>query len=88
MKHLKYLCALILATIFIGCENNNDEEANITVTPPAIYSLERDGQTTVIYSGQSTRLEMAGELSVWLNTEFEGGRHQDRIDKIDYIKKG
>jgi len=71
MKHLKYLCALILATIFIGCENNNDEEANITVTPPAIYSFERDGQTTVSYSGQSTRLEMAGELSVWLNTEFK-----------------
>ena len=24
-------------------------------------------------------------VEVWLNTEFEGGRHQARIDKIEQI---
>jgi hypothetical protein len=38
------------------------------VTPPATYAFDRDGTTTVSYGGQSSRLEMAGELSVWLNT--------------------
>ena len=26
-------------------------------------------------------------LDIWLKTEYEGGRHQKRLDKIDYFAK-
>ena len=70
MKNRNNLCLLVLSIIFIACDDAN-EPASITVTPPLTYAFERDGQSTVSYSGQSTRLEMAGELSVWLNTAFK-----------------
>ena len=70
MKNRNNLCLLVLSIIFIACDDTN-EPASITVTPPLTYAFERDGQSTVSYSGQSTRLEMAGELSVWLNTAFK-----------------
>ena len=67
MKKLNKLLTIILGFFIMSCDNDNDP-VTITVTPPATYSFDRDGQTTVSYSGQSSRLEMAGELSVWLNT--------------------
>jgi len=67
MKNLKKIWVLFLGIIFIACDDSTDP-VSITVTPPATYAFDRDGTTTVSYSGQSSRLEMAGELSVWLNT--------------------
>ena len=31
--------------------------------------------------------EMKKIVDIWLNTKFEGGRHQDRIDKIENINE-
>ena len=56
-----------MGIIFIACDDSTGP-VSITVTPPATYAFDRDGTTTVSYGGQSSRLEMAGELSVWLNT--------------------
>ena len=67
MKNLNKILVLFLGVIFIACDETTDP-VSITVTPPATYAFERDGTTTVSYGGQSSRLEMAGELSVWLNT--------------------
>ncbi|MBV19978.1 MAG: DUF4856 domain-containing protein [Cytophagia bacterium] len=67
MKNLNKLWVLFLGVIFIACDEEQTDPV-ITVTPPATYAFERNGATTVSYGGQSSRLEMAGELSVWLNT--------------------
>ena len=67
MKNLNKILVLFLGVIFIAC-NETTDPVSITVTPPATYAFDRDGTTTVSYGGQSSRLEMAGELSVWLNT--------------------
>ena len=67
MKNLNKLWVLFLGVIFIACDEEHTDPV-ITVTPPATYAFERNGATTVSYGGQSSRLEMAGELSVWLNT--------------------
>ena len=48
----------ILTVIFASCERNG----NNNVIAPASYSFERDGVSTVSYSGQSDRLAMGGEL--------------------------
>ena len=68
MRNLNSLCFLVLSFIIIGCDNETEEPAAITVTPPATYSFERNGASTVSYSGQSARLEMAAELGTGLNT--------------------
>ncbi len=49
----------ILTVIFASCERNG----NNNVIAPASYSFERDGVSTVSYSGQSDRLAMGGELA-------------------------
>lgn len=48
----------ILTVIFASCERNG----NNNVIAPASYSFERDGVSTVSYSGQTDRLAMGGEL--------------------------
>ena len=68
MRNLNGLYFLVLSFIIIGCDNETEEPATITVTPPATYSFERNGASTVSYSGQSARLEMAAELGTGLNT--------------------
>ena len=57
MKRL--LSLTILTFIFASCERNG----NNNVIAPASYSFERDGVSTVSYSGQSDRLAMGGELA-------------------------
>ena len=57
MKRLIYLTTLTF--IFASCERNR----NNNVIAPASYSFERDGVSTVSYSGQSDRLAMGGELA-------------------------
>ena len=40
----------------------------------------------ICMGGRMIGVEMAKEiLNVWLNTEFEGGRHQKRIDMLDAV---
>jgi ribose 5-phosphate isomerase B len=42
----------------------------------------------LVLAGRRTELEKAKEIiETWLNTEFEGGRHQRRLDKILDIEK-
>jgi len=42
----------------------------------------------LVLAGRRTELEKAKEIiEAWLNTEFEGGRHQRRLNKISDIEK-
>lgn len=56
---VKTLCILSLFTI-VSC---NDDDATPNFDIPATYSFERDGQSTVSFDGQTTRIRMAEELS-------------------------
>ncbi len=62
--------ALSAATLFTlsSCEeeNNNTNFSENGVTAPATYTFERNGQSTVSYEGQTTRLAMGGELNAAL----------------------
>lgn len=56
---MKRLISLtILTIIFASCERNGNND----VVAPASYSFERDGVSTVSYSGQTDRLAMGAEL--------------------------
>ena len=55
------LITLISVAVFTGC-NNDDDEPTIQIEEPTTYSFIRDGQSTVSFSGQTTRIQMAQEL--------------------------
>ena len=46
-----------------------------------------DSNVLVLVGWRLGRPEADEILNVWMNTEFEGGRHQRRLDKIEDIEK-
>ena len=58
---IRYCLPLLLLLPLAACITD-DEPDTPQLTVPATYSFERDGQSTVSYSGQTTRLRMATEL--------------------------
>ncbi len=60
-----YLSVLAIAGLFfVSCsdDNNIPDDPNPEVIAPATYKFERNGSTSVSYSGQTTRIKMAEEL--------------------------
>jgi len=60
----KYLSLLFFSSVlFISCSSDDDTPpVEDSVEVPLTYSFERDGVSTVSFSGQTTRILMAGEL--------------------------
>ena len=58
---IRYCLPLLLLLPLAACVTD-DEPDTPQLTVPATYSFERNGQSTVSYSGQTTRLRMATEL--------------------------
>ena len=81
MKNFKHLLVMLLGIVLVACNDDPDEVVDpiITVTPPATYAFERDGASTVSFSGQSARLEMAAELGTWLNTPIKTAAELDAM---------
>ncbi|WP_298763646.1 DUF4856 domain-containing protein [uncultured Polaribacter sp.] len=59
----KVILSLAIVSTIISC--TKDEEINTVA--PATYSFERNGETTVNFSGQTTRIQMADEFAAALN---------------------
>ncbi|MCM4157666.1 DUF4856 domain-containing protein [Gramella sp. AN32] len=80
MRNLLYVAA-VTATFFTSCSSDDDineiEENEIII--PANYTFERDGQSTVDYNGQTTRLQMAAELNAAF-TDFDNSSEQLLLD--------
>jgi len=65
------LSALTIGMLFTSCSSDDDNNGGTQVTAPATYSFERNGETSVSYGGQTTRIEMGHELiSALKNTSF------------------
>ena len=69
-----YLLLLPLALIsftFTSCDDDDDNNDPVVpaIQAPDTYSFERNYESTVSYSGQTTRLEQADELYAALNSE-------------------
>lgn len=60
MQNKFLLFAVLLSIIFISCstDSNNDP----TIDEPATYEFTRNGESTVLFTGQTTRLQMGAEL--------------------------
>ncbi len=64
----KFFTLLILSFVFVACDDDNEGEDVNIVTPPATYSFERNGSSSVSFSGQTTRLNQSDELYGALNS--------------------
>lgn len=65
----KFLIPLTLGVLGLSasCSSDNDNyDDDIAIQNPTSYTFERNSQNTVDFSGQSTRLEMGGELAIEL----------------------
>ncbi len=53
----------------------------------AIMSRKHNDSNILVLAGRRSDIESAEAIvSAWLETEFEGGRHQRRLDKIDNME--
>mgnify|MGYP001453463280 FL=1 len=73
MKNLFYLSALFMSVlIFNSCDTDDDDHDHDhdhdTVVAPATYTFERDGSSTVSFSGQTCRLQMAKDIYDAMNS--------------------
>ena len=64
----KFFTLFLLSFVFVACDDDNEGEDVNIVTPPATYSFERNGSSTVSFSGQTTRLNQSDELYGALNS--------------------
>ncbi|MBU3025463.1 DUF4856 domain-containing protein [Zobellia galactanivorans] len=65
MKKALFTLALSSAIVLTSCSSDDDAsgmDETITIDNPVSYSFERDGESTVSFSGQTTRIKMAHEL--------------------------
>lgn len=53
------LAALV---VFSSCENDETDTISVDIPNPTTYTFERNGSSTVNFSGQTTRLAMGGEI--------------------------
>ncbi|WP_040279880.1 DUF4856 domain-containing protein [Psychroserpens damuponensis] len=69
MKKLA-LSLCVIASLFTSCTSDDDGTAFVPqIETPATYSFERNGESTVDFNGQTTRIAMAQELASALTTE-------------------
>lgn len=61
MKSTFFTLTLFSALLFVSCDlNDSSSDADLDV--PDVYEFSRDGESTVSFSGQTTRLNMGSEL--------------------------
>jgi len=76
MKFNKYF--LLLAIIVMSACSDDDEDVTQAIETPDTYVFERDGQSTVSFSGQTTRIQMAEELADNIS-EVEGSPSEELL---------
>ncbi|PKH51204.1 DUF4856 domain-containing protein [Tenacibaculum sp. Bg11-29] len=62
MKKVVFSILAISALVFTSCSSDGDTPIN-NVTAPTTYKFERNGNSSVSFSGQTTRIKMATELT-------------------------
>lgn len=64
MQNLKISFIFLLTLVFVGCDSDNDPELQLNV--PETYEFTRNGESTVDFSGQTSRLDMLAEMKDYL----------------------
>lgn len=62
MKNCNYLIIFVLASVIVGCSDDDPVTVDNTVNAPATYEFTREGSSTISFTGQTERILMATEL--------------------------
>ncbi|WP_378185176.1 DUF4856 domain-containing protein [Aquimarina sp. W85] len=63
MKVLKLINLVCFSGVLLISSCSNDDDATgVTIQEPTTYAFERNGESTVSFGGQTTRIAMAGEI--------------------------
>ena len=62
MKFIKLLVPALVAFALVSCDVT-DSDSDSYIETPETYEFTRNGESTVSFTGQTTRLEMASELT-------------------------
>ena len=68
-KNLFYITFLLAAPLFIVSCDKDDDHDHTNVVAPATYEFIRDGVSTVSFSGQTCRLQMATDIYNAMNEQ-------------------
>ena len=69
MKNLIFKSMFLSLAVFVfSCDSDNDNNNTNTIVAPDSYEFTRNGESSVSFSGQTTRLMQAEELYVALNS--------------------
>jgi hypothetical protein len=77
VRPLRLLPLLALAFTLAACDSSNPSDDRLDV--PTTYSFERDGQSTVSFSGQTDRLNMVAEMKAYLQEADAGGVISEQV---------
>ncbi len=83
MKLTKFFLVLTMAGFFIACSSDDDTPQTPSVETPSSYSFEKDGSSSVSFTGQIARLKMAGELKSAL-----GKNEKTEVELMKMFKDG
>lgn len=62
MKKIIVILICLMISMTACTRNNDDDDMMVAVSTPETYSFSRDGNSTVSFSGQTTRIQMANEI--------------------------
>tara|TARA_B100002052_G_scaffold292179_1_gene313362 strand:+ start:837 stop:1988 length:1152 start_codon:yes stop_codon:yes gene_type:complete len=69
-KNFFYIIFLLAAPLFIvSCDKDDNHDSHIHVVAPATYEFERNGESSVSFSGQTCRLQMATDIYNAMNEQ-------------------
>ena len=80
IKKLKFLALLLTTFSLISCSNEDNYQSQDTnYTVPETYTFERNGTTTVDFSGQAQRILMLDEIGNYVKTQATTGLVVDDV---------
>lgn len=81
MRFLKTGAILFAFMMFVSCDDNDDNGADVVVAPDT-YSFEVEGNSTVSYDGQTTRLNMANAIYGILDAATDPGVTKEALSNM------
>lgn len=72
MRNLSFAFSIAITTLFMACNDDDTGEMEPQLEVPSTYSFERNGESSVDYSGQTARLDMVAEMKAYIGTANTG----------------
>ncbi|MFA6212132.1 MAG: ribose 5-phosphate isomerase B [Candidatus Obscuribacterales bacterium] len=83
------VCGSGVGISIVANKVRNIRAALVGEVEAAVLSRQHNDANILCLAGRTTSVALAADIiQAWLSTEFEGGRHQKRIDKIEQSRAG